>query len=69
MKRLIVAAALCGIIGLLTHPRIASREETVIHSCLREAVRLCDEDLDLNDGLSVAVRGWCYAIRSAFCLS
>ena len=64
MKRLISVALLGGAIAMLPHPVPA---DAVSGPCLREAIDSCNEDFPGNDPVTIAIRGYCYAIRSAIC--
>ncbi len=67
MKRLIAAALLSGSLAMLPNPQPADAQETDFQGCLRGAIYTCDEDFDPDSEMMVAVRGWCYMIRSAIC--
>lgn len=69
MKRLIMAVLLSGFIALLPNPQPVGAEPTKLQACLREAIYTCDEDFDPQSEILVAVRGWCYMIRSAICFT
>lgn len=61
MKKTILAGAL-ALGAILGSPRTARAD------CLIEAVASCDEDFGGNSNYyTVAIRGWCYIIRSGLC--
>ena len=66
MKNLIAGLVLAGAVGMLPNPRPADATELQT-TCLQEAIASCDNDFKGNDIYSVAVRGWCYMIRTAMC--
>lgn len=66
MKRLVTTALLAGTIAMLPHPTPADAR-SVVKQCVEEAIESCDEDFPGNWPHQVAIRGWCYMIRTAMC--
>lgn len=61
MKKTILAGAL-ALGAILGSPRTARAD------CLIDAVESCDNDFGGNSNYyAVAIRGWCYIIRSGLC--
>ena len=61
MKKFIFAGAL-SLGALLGSPRTARAD------CLIDAVESCNDDFGGNSNYyTVAIRGWCYIIRSGLC--
>jgi hypothetical protein len=68
MKRLITMAGLLGVLWVLPNPTTASAETTA-GKCVDEAVASCDDDFSGGDRYTIAIRGWCYIIRTGICLA
>jgi hypothetical protein len=66
MKRLITIAGLLGVLWVLPHPTAASAEAAA-GRCVDEAVYSCDDDFSGGDRYTIAIRGWCYMIRTGIC--
>lgn len=66
MRRFIVPLLLVGFLGMLPHPEPADAQSKLV-SCMREAIGSCNEDFPGQDHITVAIRGWCYQIRTAIC--
>lgn len=66
MKRLLTTVTLAGMVAMLPHPTPADAV-TVEKSCVDEAIESCDEDFAGNDWRTIAIRGWCYMIRTGWC--
>ncbi len=64
MRRLVNVALLAGAIAMLPHPAPADATQ---RGCLREAIDSCNDDFPGNDPYLIAIRGYCYLIRSAIC--
>ena len=60
MRRIFLTAALASG-ALLGTPRASSA------SCLTESVESCNADFPASQKELVAIRGWCYLIRSGIC--
>ena len=61
MRNMLLAGAIAAG-SLLAAPRMARAE------CLSESVESCDRDFGgANNKELIAVRGWCYLIRSGIC--
>ncbi|MFQ6047273.1 MAG: hypothetical protein ACE5PT_13115 [Gemmatimonadales bacterium] len=67
MNKLIVATLVAGAVGLLPNPTPADAQDDRLLGCLKEAIASCDEDFSGNSLYTIAIRGWCYAIRSGMC--
>lgn len=68
MKRLLAGVLVAGAIGLLPQPTPAdaqTRESWV--NCVNESVESCNRDFPGDSWYAMAVRGYCYAIRSGIC--
>ena len=74
MKAMIGVLLLTGAVGLVANPTPADAQGTgddleyQVVRCAREAEESCDKAFPPNDWRLVAVRGWCYMIRTALCL-
>lgn len=66
MKRLIGAAALAVVLGLVPNPRPADAATRTV-GCLEEAIASCDADFAGDRPETIGIRGWCYMIRMAMC--
>jgi hypothetical protein len=61
MKKTILAGAL-ALSGILGSPRSARAD------CVIDAVESCDNDFGGNSNYyTVAIRGWCYIVRTGMC--
>jgi hypothetical protein len=67
MKRLIIAALAAGVIGILPNPRPADATDKA-GRCAIQAVNSCDNDFSDDSPELIAIRGYCYLIRSAICM-
>ena len=74
MKRLIGALLLTGVVGMVANPMPADAQGTgddleyQAVRCAREAEASCNEDFPPSDWRLIAIRGWCYIIRTGICL-
>ncbi len=66
MRKLILTVGMVGALGTLPAPRPA--DATVAGSCMDEVIGQCDEDFPNTSERLIAIRGWCYLIRGAWCL-
>lgn len=67
MNKLIVATLAAGAVGLLPNPTPADAQDHKLIDCLKEAIESCDEDFRGDSFYAVAIRGWCYTIRTGMC--
>jgi hypothetical protein len=67
MTRLLIALALAGAVGMLPQP-VPADAQSKTQSCLDKAVESCDKDFPGGDPETVAIRGYCYIIRTSLCL-
>jgi hypothetical protein len=65
MKRLVSAVALAAAVTMLPNPIPA--DAAVVRGCLDREIASCDEDFPGASPDNVAIRGWCYIIRTAIC--
>lgn len=65
MRKLILTMATVGALGTLPAPRPA--DAAVAGSCLDGVIADCNEDFPNDSEYLIAIRGWCYIIRSAWC--
>jgi hypothetical protein len=65
MRKLLSIVVVTGALGMLPHPVPADAAQS--KSCLQNAVDSCDRDFPGGDRYTVAIRGWCYLIRTALC--
>lgn len=72
MKAWIGALLLTGMVGLVANPAPADAQGTDFEhravKCANEAEDTCNEDFPPNDWRLIAIRGWCYTIRTAMCI-
>jgi hypothetical protein len=66
MRKHILSMALVGALGMAPAP--APADAAVAGSCMDEVIADCDEDFSPESEYLIAIRGWCYIIRSAWCL-
>jgi hypothetical protein len=66
MKRFLWALLLAGVVGMTPNPKPADAVAT--SSCLDKVIADCDEDFPADSENLIAIRGWCYLIRGAWCL-
>lgn len=66
MKRLLTIAGLLGVLWVFPNPTTATAETTT-DRCLDEAIRSCDDEFGGDDRFTIAIRGWCYIIRTGIC--
>lgn len=66
MKRLITMAGLLGALWVFPNPTTATAA-TAAYGCLDEAIQSCDDEFGGNDRFTIAIRGWCYIIRTGIC--
>jgi hypothetical protein len=64
MKRLLWASMLVGSLGMAP---IARPADATVVRCASEAVDECDGDFPGESENLIAIRGWCYMIRTAIC--
>jgi hypothetical protein len=66
MQRIVSAVVLAGTIGAL--PRSAPvKEAESWNECAHEAIQSCNPALRGDAPERVALRGWCYAVRTGRC--
>lgn len=74
MKTILSALLLTGAVGLVANPSPADAQgsgddlEYQAVRCAREAEASCNQAFPPSDWRLVAVRGWCYMIRTAICM-
>jgi hypothetical protein len=66
MKRLILAGIAAGSIGLLPNPQPADAAEKLTR-CMLSAISTCDEAFPNDTPELIAIRGYCYMIRTGMC--
>ncbi|HEX9580733.1 MAG TPA: hypothetical protein VF970_06475 [Gemmatimonadales bacterium] len=64
MKRFLWALVLAGAVGMTPNPKPA---DAAAVSCLTDTIGDCDGDFPNDSEYLIAIRGWCYIIRGAFC--
>ncbi len=69
MKKFLLGAPPAVTIGLMPNPAPAdARQRSQTHKpCLQEAVEDCSGEFVGSHHYTIAIRGWCYIIRSAIC--
>jgi len=65
MRKLILSIATVGALGMAPAPVPA--DAAVAGRCLDGVIADCNEDFPNTDERLIAIRGWCYMIRSAWC--
>jgi hypothetical protein len=65
MKRFLWALVLASAIGGMPNPTPA---DAATAGCLASEIDGCNEDFPNSSEYLIAIRGWCYLIRGAFCL-
>ncbi|MCK5713214.1 MAG: hypothetical protein KAI25_10890 [Hyphomicrobiaceae bacterium] len=66
MKRLILAGIAAGSIGLLPNPQPADAAKKLM-KCMLDAIESCDGAFGNDSPELIAVRGYCYMIRTGMC--
>jgi hypothetical protein len=66
MRKLILSMATVGALGMAPAPVPA--DATMAGGCLDDVINECDDDFSADSEYLIAIRGWCYIIRSAWCL-
>jgi hypothetical protein len=67
MRRLIITGLAAGAIGLLPNPRPADAADKA-GKCAIQAVQSCSEEFSNESPELIAIRGYCYMIRTAMCM-
>lgn len=68
MKQIITAMVMVGALGMLPNPTPADAGIFKLVKCMSESVKSCDRDFEGNSPEMVAIRGWCYMIRTGICM-
>lgn len=72
MTKWIGVLLLTGTVGLVARPAPADAQGTDLEhravKCANEAEGSCNEDFPPTDWRLIAIRGWCYTIRTALCV-
>jgi hypothetical protein len=66
MRKLILSMAAVGALGMAPAPVPA--DAMMAGDCLDGVIDECNEDFPNTDEKLIAIRGWCYLIRGAWCL-
>lgn len=72
MKKTILALGLAAALLGTASPALAEDDPELMHQtikCMGAAIKECDADFPVSDYYSVAIRGWCYLIRTGICLA
>ena len=63
-RRLVLASALVATLGTLPSPQPA---DAAAGDCLKYEIYGCNDDFPPDNEWLIAIRGWCYIIRTGLC--